>query len=74
VSYAESRRQYPRQTRISTGPPATLVRNIIAMVRIWRSRARVRRELAALSGRELQDMGTCWSSIASEVSKPFWRA
>jgi hypothetical protein len=24
--------------------------------------------------RELQDMGTCWSSIADEISKPFWRA
>jgi len=28
---------------------------------------------AALSERELQDMGTCWSSIAYEISKPFWR-
>jgi uncharacterized protein YjiS (DUF1127 family) len=44
------------------------------MVRTWRRRARIRRELAALSARELQDMGTCWSSIANEVSKPFWRA
>ena len=33
----------------------------------------LRRELAARSERELQDMGTCWSSIADEVSKPFWR-
>jgi uncharacterized protein YjiS (DUF1127 family) len=44
------------------------------VVRIWQRRAQVRRELAALSARELQDMGTCWSSIACEVSKPFWRA
>jgi uncharacterized protein YjiS (DUF1127 family) len=44
------------------------------MVQIWRARARFRRELAARSARELQDMGTCWSSIADEVSKPFWRA
>jgi uncharacterized protein YjiS (DUF1127 family) len=44
------------------------------MVQIWRARARCRRELAALSERELQDMGTNWSSIADEVSKPFWRA
>jgi uncharacterized protein YjiS (DUF1127 family) len=51
-----------------------MVRNVLAMVRIWRTRARIRRQLAALSGRELQDMGTCWSSIADEVSKPFWRA
>jgi uncharacterized protein YjiS (DUF1127 family) len=49
------------------------VRNVLSTVRIWRARARVRRELAALSERELQDMGTNWSSIADEVSKPFWR-
>ena len=74
MSYAESGRRYRRQTTISTIAPAALVRNIIAMVRIWRARARVRRELEALGARELQDMGTCWSSIACEVGKPFWRA
>jgi len=49
-----------------------LARRILAMVQLWRTRARFRRELAARSERELQDMGTCWSSIASEISKPFW--
>jgi uncharacterized protein YjiS (DUF1127 family) len=73
-SYIESGRRYHRRTGISTNSPATLARNIVAMVRIWRARARVRRELAALSARELQDMATCWSSIADEVNKPFWRA
>jgi uncharacterized protein YjiS (DUF1127 family) len=73
VSYAESWRQYRRQTTISASSPAILVRNVLAMVRTWLTRVRVRRELAALSTRELQDMGTCWSSIADEVSKPFWR-
>jgi uncharacterized protein YjiS (DUF1127 family) len=57
-----------------TSSLAVLVRNSLAMVEIWRTRARMRRELAARSERELQDMGTCWSSIAHEVSKPFWRA
>jgi uncharacterized protein YjiS (DUF1127 family) len=51
-----------------------LARNTVSTVRIWRARARSRRDLAALSARELQDMGTCWSSIADEVNKPFWRA
>ena len=73
MSYAESGRQYRRQASISTSSPATLVRNVLAMVRTWRTRVRIRRELAALSARELQDMATCWSSIAHEVSKPFWR-
>jgi uncharacterized protein YjiS (DUF1127 family) len=50
-----------------------LARNILAIIQIWRARARFRRELSARSERELQDMGTCWSSIAYEVSKPFWR-
>jgi uncharacterized protein YjiS (DUF1127 family) len=50
------------------------VRSILSMLQIWRARMRLRRELAALSERELQDMGTCWSSIADEVGKPFWRA
>jgi uncharacterized protein YjiS (DUF1127 family) len=50
-----------------------LVRNILSTIRIWRARVRARRALAALSERELQDMGTNWSSIADEVSKPFWR-
>ena len=48
-------------------------RKIFAIIQIWRTRARDRRELAARSDRELQDMATCWSSIAHEVSKPFWR-
>ena len=49
-------------------------RKIFAIIQIWRARARSRRELAARSERELQDMGTCWASIAHEVSKPFWRS
>jgi uncharacterized protein YjiS (DUF1127 family) len=52
---------------------SVMVRNIPAIVQIWRARARARRDLAALSERELQDIGTCWSSIAHEISKPFWR-
>jgi uncharacterized protein YjiS (DUF1127 family) len=55
-------------------PLVVLVRNILSTVRIWRARAHARRELAARSERELRDMGTYWSSIADEVSKPFWRA
>jgi uncharacterized protein YjiS (DUF1127 family) len=40
-------------------------------VRTWRAR-RVRRQLAVMSERELQDMGTCRAEIADEVGKPFW--
>lgn len=72
-SYTESGRRYHRQSR-SVSSLIVLVWNVFSMVQIWRARARCRRELAALSERELQDMGTNWSSIADEVSKPFWRA
>ena len=61
----------------STAPPdsvAVLASNALAMVQTWRERARFRRELALRSEYELQDMGTCWSSISDEISKPFWRA
>ena len=69
----ESERQGRHQSRTLMDDLVALVRNILAMIRIWRARARCRRELAMLSERELQDMGTNWSSIADEVSKPFWR-
>ncbi len=73
-SYPESGRRRHHQSSALINPLAVLVRNILSTVRIWRGRARTRRELAARSERELRDMGTCWSSIADEVSKPFWRA
>jgi uncharacterized protein YjiS (DUF1127 family) len=46
---------------------------MVAAVRVWRDRSRVRRQLAVMSERELQDMGKCWPEIAYEASKPFWR-
>jgi uncharacterized protein YjiS (DUF1127 family) len=66
-----------------TGSPAPVAKpisigrfasNALSMLRIWRERARSRRELAARSERELQDIGTCSSSISAEIGKPFWRA
>ena len=71
-SCTESARRFHHQPGISMDTPAALARGILAIARLWRARARVRRELAARSERELQDMGTSWSSIANEISKPFW--
>jgi uncharacterized protein YjiS (DUF1127 family) len=34
---------------------------------------RYRRALARMSERELADIGICWSEIADEANKPFWR-
>ena len=53
---------------------AGYVSNALSTLRIWRERVRYREELAAQSERELQDIGTCWSSISGEIKKPFWRA
>ncbi|MGA8900784.1 DUF1127 domain-containing protein [Bradyrhizobium sp.] len=62
--------RHARRPRLIAG----VALNALSTVRTWRARARFRRELAARSHYELQDMGTCWSSISDEVSKPFWRA
>ncbi|QWG22392.1 DUF1127 domain-containing protein [Bradyrhizobium sediminis] len=48
------------------------MRGLPALLRLWRERGRVCGQLAAMSERELQDIGVCWSEIASEVGKPFW--
>ena len=71
-SCTESARRFHHRPGISINSSGALARRILAMVQVWRARARFRRELAARSERELQDMGTCWSSIACEISKPFW--
>ena len=73
MTYTESRQRFHPQSRISMNSLSVVIRNLLATVQTWRARARFRRGLAALSERELQDMGTCRSSIAHEISKPFWR-
>jgi uncharacterized protein YjiS (DUF1127 family) len=60
----------PLQSENST--PA-VIEAIIARVRLWRTRSRARRQLAVMDARELQDVGSCWSDIADEIAKPFWR-
>jgi uncharacterized protein YjiS (DUF1127 family) len=37
---------------------------MLMLVRLWRERSRVRRLLAVMNARELQDIATCWSEIA----------
>lgn len=48
-------------------------RDVLEMVRIWRRRIRDRRELAAMSERQLNDMGMCWAEVTAEIEKPCWR-
>jgi uncharacterized protein YjiS (DUF1127 family) len=48
--------------------------DLIALVNEWRRRARSRRELAAMSDRELRDFGATHYDARYETRKPFWRA
>ncbi|NGX96035.1 MAG: DUF1127 domain-containing protein [Candidatus Afipia apatlaquensis] len=49
------------------------VRDVLNIVRTWRKRIRDRREIGAMSERQLNDMGMSWAEIAFEIEKPFWR-
>jgi uncharacterized protein YjiS (DUF1127 family) len=65
-------RHHPRQQVLPRSTPI-LIADMIALVRVWRERRRARRQLAAMSERELQDIGICRAEIANEIGKPFWR-
>ncbi len=49
------------------------VRGVLDVVRIWRRRSRDRRQLGAMSERDLNDMGMSWAEVATEIQKPCWR-
>jgi len=61
-------------TTIAAGCSVSRIEGVPAFVRVWRQRRRNRCQLAAMSERELQDIGICRSEIANEIGKPFWRA
>ena len=63
----------PRHARRLPNSRRDAVRDVLEIVRIWRRRIRDRRELGAMSERQLNDMGMCWAEIAFEIEKPFWR-
>jgi uncharacterized protein YjiS (DUF1127 family) len=44
-----------------------------AALRLWRERARQRRQLAAMDDRLLQDIGLSRAQVEAEFQKPFWR-
>ena len=53
---------------------APLIEQLRAMVTIWVQRARQRRQLAALSASQLDDIGISREQADAEAAKPFWRA
>jgi len=67
---AEGRRLHRRPLQYS---PLAIARSILILVRTWRERSRVRRQLAGMSDRELHDMGVCRAEVADEIGRPFWR-
>ncbi len=46
---------------------------VIALARVWLTRIRERRELAALTEHELRDIGVTPADVFWETEKPFWR-
>jgi uncharacterized protein YjiS (DUF1127 family) len=69
---AEGKPGHGPQSRKLSSSTFAFIEGILARVRTWCARSCVRRQLAVMSVRELQDMGTCWAEIADEVGKPFW--
>jgi uncharacterized protein YjiS (DUF1127 family) len=60
-------------TRRAPADGGRLVGSLLAVLRIWRRRARSRAELAGMDERMLRDIGLSHGEAAFEVSKPFWR-
>jgi uncharacterized protein YjiS (DUF1127 family) len=53
--------------------PATWLERVLDLIFLWHERARGRRQLAALDGRMLADIGVDTATATCEADKPFWR-
>ena len=73
LACADIRDDRPQPSRNPAGS-AFAIGRLFALAHVWRERQRIRRQLAVMSERELQDIGTCRSEIACEIANPFWRA
>jgi uncharacterized protein (TIGR00369 family) len=71
---ADNNHDRGRQSQDPGGFAFAVIEVILAFARVWREHRRTRGRLAAMSERELQDIGICRSEIALEIGKPFWRA
>jgi uncharacterized protein YjiS (DUF1127 family) len=74
LAHADIRHDRPQPSQKLAESAFAIVGGLIALARVWRERQRIRRQLAVMSERELQDVGTCRADIACEIAKPFWRA
>ncbi|MES2602792.1 MAG: DUF1127 domain-containing protein [Pseudomonadota bacterium] len=50
-----------------------IARAAASIFRTWRRRSRERRQLAAMSERDVNDMGMSWAEATAEIEKPCWR-
>ena len=53
--------------------PDPLRKRLLVHLRLWRDRQRERRQLAAMSERELGDIRLNRLDVLRELRKPFWR-
>jgi uncharacterized protein YjiS (DUF1127 family) len=44
---------------------------MLMLVAAWRQNSRDQRQLAAMSDRELEDIGVCRGEVADKISRPF---
>ena len=50
----------------------TVIRRIVAAIRLWRGRARSQQQLRELSDHMLKDIGLRREDVGYEFPKPFW--
>jgi len=63
-----------QQRRAMRAGGVAIVADALAMIRAWRARASERRQLSAMTERELKDIGLRRYDANLEINKPFWRA
>jgi uncharacterized protein YjiS (DUF1127 family) len=63
-----------RPPQAHAAPRRRTLQNFVALFKEWQRRAHGRAELAALSDRELRDIGVTRYEARREIGKPFWRA
>jgi uncharacterized protein YjiS (DUF1127 family) len=62
-----------RRSSRATAAVAARVVAALALLRLWRRRARERALLATLDERMLRDIGVEPSDVEREINRPFWR-
>jgi uncharacterized protein YjiS (DUF1127 family) len=72
LNHAEAQGRLQRGWRLRDSLLA-IARSMRMLAAAWRQNSHDRRQLAAMSDRELQDFGLCRAEVADEISRSFWR-